>query len=406
MGKSYSLHTLANGLKVVYCRRPGNVAYCGVAVNAGSRDEDDSRQGLAHFVEHTLFKGTRRRRAWHILNRMELVGGELNAYTTKEETLVYSVFPSGNMERAVELISDLVMNSTFPEKELEKEREVVLEEIRSYQDSPSEALCDDFEDLVFRGSSLGHNILGTEECLSRFGTEECLGFLKNMYVPGNMVLFAVGSIPEEKMFRLSERYFASMHHSLCRNARETPCRLPVFSETRTIESHQAHTIVGVPTFGMHDSRKYALLLLNNMLGGPGMNSTLNVAIRERRGYAYTVESSVSLFSDCGMFSVYFGSDERHVKKCLQLIDSEVARIASGGLRPSSLEAAKKQFAGQLLVSSESLEAYALSLGKGILNFGHADTVNEIAACIQRVTMDEIASVAASIQGNCSTLTFL
>lgn len=405
MDKSYSLHTLSNGLRVVYSRRNGNVAYCGVAVNAGSRDEDALHYGLAHFVEHTIFKGTRRRRAWHILNRMELVGGELNAYTTKEETLVYSVFPSGNMERAVELISDLVLNSVFPAKELEKEKEVVAEEIHSYRDTPSEAIYDDFEDLIFKGGELGHNILGTADCLANIGTNECLDYLKNLYVPANMVLFAVGSIPDDRMFRLAERYFSPMHHCEQRKPHIYVPAAPAFDICSNTGSHQAHTLTGAATFGMHDSRKYALLLLNNLLGGPGMNSTLNVAIRERRGYAYTVESSVTLFSDCGLFSIYFGSDERNVKKCLRLIDSEIDRIASGGLRPAALEAAKKQFIGQLLVGSENLESNALTLGKGILNFGVVNTVDEVAAEIRAVTADGIREAAQMI-GTRSTLTFI
>lgn len=405
MDESYTLHTLSNGLRVAYSQRNGNVAYCGVAVNAGSRDEQPKHHGLAHFVEHTIFKGTRRRKAWHILNRMELVGGELNAYTTKEETLVYSVFPAGNMERAVELIADLVLNSMFPAKELEKEREVVLEEINSYRDTPSEAIYDDFEDLIFKGGELGHNILGTKECLSRIGSAECMDYLKNLYVPSNMVLFAVGSIPDDKMFRLAERYFSPMHHSEVRRPRVPSPLLPPFDVCVNADSHQAHTLTGAVTFGMHDSRKYALLLLNNMLGGPGMNSILNVAIRERRGYAYTVESSVTLFSDCGLMEIYFGSDERHVKRCLKLIDDEICRIASGGMRPAAIEAAKKQFVGQLLVGSENLESNALSLGKGVLNFGKVDSINDIAERIRAVSATEL-SEAAQLIAKRSTLVFL
>lgn len=405
MDESYTLHTLSNGLRVAYSQRNGNVAYCGVAVNAGSRDEQPKHHGLAHFVEHTIFKGTRRRKAWHILNRMELVGGELNAYTTKEETLVYSVFPAGNMERAVELIADLVLNSVFPAKELEKEREVVLEEINSYRDTPSEAIYDDFEDLIFKGGELGHNILGTKECLLRIGSAECMDYLKNLYVPSNMVLFAVGSIPDDKMFRLAERYFSPMHHSEVRRPRVPSPLLPPFDVCVNADSHQAHTLTGAVTFGMHDSRKYALLLLNNMLGGPGMNSILNVAIRERRGYAYTVESSVTLFSDCGLMEIYFGSDERHVKRCLKLIDDEICRIASGGMRPAAIEAAKKQFVGQLLVGSENLESNALSLGKGVLNFGKVDSINDIAERIRAVSATEL-SEAAQLIAKRSTLVFL
>ena len=399
------IHVLENGLRIVYTQRKSNVAYCGIAVNAGSRDEAELH-GLAHFVEHTIFKGTRRRRAWHILNRMELVGGELNAYTTKEETLVYSVFPAGNMERAVELIADLVQNSIFPEKELEKERKVVLEEIHSYRDTPSESIYDDFEDLVFAGHPLGHNILGSEKSLSRIGQTECRRYLTELYVPANMVLFAVGRISPERMIKLAERYFAVMHHKLERPQRIPACIASPFYETRNIRSHQAHCIIGAPTFGMHDSRKYALLLLNNMLGGPGMNSALNVAIRERRGYAYTVEAATTLFTDCGLFTVYFGCDARQIEKCLRLVDNEIRRLASDSLKQHTLNAAKKQYIGQLLVGSESVEGFALSTGKNVLYFGKAGSVKETTERINAIAIDEIRDIAAGIADNLSTLIYL
>ena len=402
---TYSLHTLSNGLRVVYARRDGNVAYCGLAVNAGSRDENSRLLGLAHFVEHTIFKGTRKRRAWHILNRMERIGGELNAYTTKEETLVYSIFPTGNMARAVELIADLVTNSIFPERELEKEREVVREEIQSYRDTPSEAIFDDFEDLIFKGTGLGHNILGTEECLNNIQSSDCMEYLKKFYVPENMVLFAVGSISDDIFFRLAERHFGGMHKPLSPSTRIKPVALPAFNIIKNIDSHQTHSVSGTVTFGMHDPRKYSLLLLNNMLGGPGMNSILNVAIREKRGYAYSVESSLSLMSDCGLFTVYFGSDQRYADKCLKIIAAEIDRLASATLKPSALEAAKKQFIGQLLVSSDNTENYALSLGKGILNFGKVYSTNEIAERIKAVSADELRDAAQTINGNRSILIF-
>lgn len=404
--QKYFLHTLPNGLRIAYMHNPlGRVAYCGLAVNAGSRDEDDTKQGLAHFVEHTIFKGTARRKAWHILNRMERVGGELNAYTTKEETLVYSVFPSGYMERAVDLIADLVMNSVFPSHELDKEREVVVEEIQSYRDSPSEAIYDDFEDMLFKGSSLGHNILGTEACLEQIGTDDCLQYMKGLYVPENMVFFAVDSLPAEKIFRLAEKYFGAMSHSVNRKTRCPISKLQHFNHTVSIGSHQAHAIVGTITPGMHDKDKYALLLLNNMLGGPGMNSTLNVAIRERRGYAYTVESSLTLFSDCGVFSIYFGCDDKQVEKCLKLIDNELERIASGGITSAALEAAKKQYVGQLLVSSENPEGKALSMGRGMLAYNEITTIQQVAEQIRAVTPEQIKAIGEHLAVNCSTLTF-
>ncbi len=406
MDKNYTLHTLKNGLRVVYSQSKSDVSYCGLATKVGSRDELDNQFGLAHFVEHTIFKGTKKRRAWHILNRMELVGGELNAYTTKEETLIYSVFPRGNMARAMELISDLVMNSVFPEKEIEKEREVVIEEIQSYLDTPSEAIYDDFEDLIFKGTSLGHNILGDEQCLYNLYSEDCMNYLKSNYVPENMVLFAVSKEPAEKIFRLAERHFGGMNKTLQPRKKSNLILNNHFNEVRDISSHQAHTIVGTPTYGMHDERKYALLLLNNILGGPGMNSTLNVAIRERHGYAYMVESSVTLFSDCGLFNIYFGSDSRAVKKCLKLIDNEMDRIASGKMTAKALEAAKKQYIGQLIVSSDSLENYALALGKGILYFDQMNSIEEISEMIRSVSSEQIRETAEMLKKGYSTLTFL
>lgn len=405
MDKSCIIHTLPCGLRAVYCQRPGNVGYCGVAVDAGSRDEAD-RKGLAHFVEHTIFKGTKRRRAWHILNRMELVGGELNAYTSKEETLVYSLFPEGNMPRALELIADLVLNSTFPEHELDKEREVVMEEIMSYRDTPSEAIYDDFEDLIFAGNALGHNILGDEDSVQSLSSDDCRSFLDNLYTADNMVLFGLGGMSPDRFFRLADRYFSSLNRTLLRPERQVPAVIAPFAEDRAIDSHQAHTVIGIPTVSMHDERKYALLLLNNLIGGPGMNSLLNVAIRERHGYAYTVESSATLFSDCGLMTIYFGSDERHAQRCLQLVDRTLDSLASTPLRQRALDAAKKQFAGQLLVSSESLEGTALSMGKSVLHFGTVNSVKEITDRLLDVTADEVRDAAATLARRYSRLTML
>ena len=405
MDNLYTQHTLSNGLRAVYRRHTGNVAYCGVAVDAGSRDEGDSL-GLAHFVEHTLFKGTAKRRAWHILNRMELVGGELNAYTAKEETLVYSLFPKGNMNRAMELIADLVQNSVFPEREVEKEREVVMEEIMSYRDTPSEAIYDDFEDLLFAGSGLGHNILGTEASLQRLSAADCQDFLRLLYTPGNMVLFGIGDTDPDRFFRMAERHFGAFRRPTVRQPRIQPTVMPMFAETRTVDTHQAHTIIGVPTFGMHDDRRYPLLLLNNLLGGPGMNSLLNVAIRERHGYAYTVESAVTLMSDCGLMTIYFGCDERHAKRCLQLVDRTLDRLASTTMSGRQLDAAKKQYSGQMLVASASLEGTALSMGKSVMRFGTVTTVEELTDRICGVTASQLREAAALIAQNYSRLTFL
>ena len=404
MAKYYN-HTLSNGLRIVHVPTSSRVGYCGLSINAGSRDDLAGKSGLAHFVEHTIFKGTKRRRSWHIINRMERVGGELNAYTTKEATALYSIFSCEHFERAVELIADLVANSQFPESELAKEREVVLEEIDSYRDTPMDAVYDDFEDLLFAGSSMGHNILGCETDLMNITAEDCRNYLDTQYVPENMVFFAMGNIKSDRLFRFVEKHLGVLNHRLERQERVVPADVPVFHKTINIDSHQVHTIVGKKMYSMHDERKYAAFLLNNILGGPGMNSLLNVAIREKRGYVYTIESSVSLMSDCGLFQIYFGSDEGHVNASLSIIRRIMDDLASKPLSEKALVAAKRQYLGQLLVSSENNEAMALSLGKNFLNHDRVMTDGELAEHINAVTARDIMDCAELLAfDSCSVLT--
>ena len=405
MKSKYYTHILPNGLRLIHVPTTSHVAYCGLSINAGSRDDLAGKAGLAHFVEHTIFKGTKHRRSWHILNRMERVGGELNAYTTKEGTALYSIFPCEHFERAVELISDLVANSQFPETELNKEREVVLEEIDSYRDTPMEAVYDDFEDLLFADSAMGHNILGNEQDLNNISADDCRFYLDTQYVPENMVFFAMGNIKSDRLFRIVEKHLGPLNHKLDRASRITPIETSVFNKTINIDSHQAHTIVGKQLFSMHDDRRYAAFLLNNILGGQGMNSLLNVAIREKRGYAYTVESSLSLLSDCGFFEIYFGSDEHHVAPSLRIINRTIEELATKPLSEKNLQAAKRQYLGQLLVSSENKEAMALSLGKTYLYHNNIMTDSQLAEHINALTAQQIMDCAALLDpATCSILT--
>lgn len=405
MKSKYFTHILPNGLRLIHVPTTSHVAYCGLSINAGSRDDLAGKAGLAHFVEHTIFKGTKHRRSWHILNRMERVGGELNAYTTKEGTALYSIFPCEHFERAVELISDLVANSQFPETELNKEREVVLEEIDSYRDTPMEAVYDDFEDLLFADSAMGHNILGNEQDLNNISAADCRFYLDTQYVPENMVFFAMGNIKSDRLFRIVEKHLGPLNHKLDRASRITPIETSVFNKTINIDSHQAHTIMGKQLFSMHDDRRYAAFLLNNILGGPGMNSLLNVAIREKRGYAYTVESSLSLLSDCGFFEIYFGSDEHHVAPSLRIINRTIEELATKPLSEKNLQAAKRQYLGQLLVSSENKEAMALSLGKTYLYHNNIMTDSQLAEHINALTAQQIMDCAALLDpATCSILT--
>ena len=397
--------TLSNGLRVVHVPGKGAVTYCGLAINAGSRDEDPDKWGLAHFVEHTIFKGTTHRRSWHIINRMETVGGELNAYTTKEGTMLYSIFPGEHLNRATELIADLVINSVFPEAELEREREVVMDEADSYRDTPSEAIYDDFEDLFFAGSQLGHNILGTEEHLRRITSAHCRAYLDNLYVPLNMVFFVYGNHPFDAVMRLAERHFGAMTHPTRRTERIGPPVVEPFRKVIAIDSHQSHTLMGARLFGLDDERRYAMALLNNILGGPGMNSLLNVQMRERRGMVYTVESNMSLLTDCGMLQIYFGCDAHHVEPSLRIIERTLTQLASSPISQRQLDAAKKQYKGQLLVASDSSEAIALSAAKSMLYRGYVVPSKETIEHIDALTPQHLLDAAALIvPERCSVLT--
>lgn len=392
-----STATAPNGLRMVHLHVPGAAAgYFGVAVRAGSRDEAPSQRGLAHFVEHTLFKGTQRRSSWHIINRMEAVGGELNAYTTKEETVVYAVFPGGNPSRAAELISDLVQNSRFPDGELDKEREVVADEIDSYLDSPSEAVYDDFEDLIFAGSTLGHNILGDREALQSFDSAACRAWLERYYVPGNMVAFYAGGYSPDRVFSTIGRYFGDMRPgAVSRTESGVPVVAP-FDKSRRIDSHQCHTLVGARTEGIYAADRYERALFTNVLGGPGMNSLLNVALRERRGLVYSVEASTGLFTDCGELVVYYGCDPDDNERCRRLVCETVQAVADGALTPRRLEMAKKQYLGQLTVASENVDSRILGLARQMLYRGRIAPRIETVEHVRAVSAADIECFAASL----------
>jgi len=398
--------TLPNGLAMVHVATMSQVAWCGLAVNAGSRDEDEGQYGLAHFVEHTIFKGTLHRRSWHILNRMESVGGELNAYTTKEGTMLYSVFPEQHLKRAIDLLADLVQWSVFPQEELDRERDVVLEEAASYRDTPSDAVFDDFEDLMFVGSQLGHNILGVKEDLERLTSEDCMRYLKTLYVPTNMVFFSVGTERPERVFSMVERYFGAMSHSVAERHRSVPPTVAPFKQVIEIGTHQAHTVVGARVPDRNSPLRYAVMLLNNILGGPGMNSLLNVELRERRGYVYSVESTLTLLSDCGWISIYLGCDPDDVRSSMRVIDRITNRLSNELLPERRLDAYKRQYCGQLVVAADSAEFLAMNAGRGLLYRGQVATPDETIARIQAVTPEDIAQAAAYLSAEkLSSLTF-
>lgn len=388
----------------IYCRG-SHVAYFGIAVKAGSRNESPGEYGLAHFVEHTIFKGTDKRRASHIIKRMEAVGGELNAYTTKEETVVYSVFPSGNLSRAAELIADLAANSRFPDVELDKEREVVADEIDSYLDTPSEAIFDDFENMIFAGSPLGHNILGSAESLRRFDSAACRSFIERHYRADNMVAFYSGPQSVGAVFRVMDAMLSCIPAGSGDKATfDVPVEVAPFEAVNNIPSHQAHCLCGARVPGYLSPDRTATAMLANILGGPGMNSLLNVELRERRGLVYSVEASTALFSDCGLLTIYFGCDPDDRVRCGELMRRTIDRL-DRTLTPSRLEAAKKQYLGQLTVASESRENMVLGCARSLLWRGQIINPAETEARIRSLSAADILTAATPLLTNLSSLTF-
>lgn len=392
----YFSHILANGLRIVHLPVDSPVSYCGFAVNAGTRDENADEFGLAHFVEHMMFKGTAKRKAWHILNRMENVGGELNAYTTKEETFVYSIFMEQHYSRAFELLSDLIFHSQFPQQEIEKEVDVILDEINSYEDSPSELIFDEFENQMFSGHALGHNILGDEKSLLSFHTESGLSFMKRFYAPENMVFFSMGRVDFKKIVRMAEVALSEIAFSVAPRNRVAPQGIVPCARRIHKETHQTHVLIGGKTYSMHDERRIPLFLLNNLLGGPGMNNRLNVSLREKHGLVYNVESSVTSYTDTGIANIYFGTDPKNTEKAIRLVYKELTRLRDVALTGTQLDAAKKQVIGQLGVSGDNREGLFLGLGKSYLHYNRYETLPEVFHKIERLTAAQIQDVANEV----------
>lgn len=396
----YHVHTLSNGLRIIHEPLRSRVAYCGFAVDAGTRDEREQEQGMAHFVEHLIFKGTQKRRAWHILNRMENVGGDLNAYTNKEETVVYSAFLVEHFARAFELLADIVFHSTFPQREIEKETEVIIDEIQSYEDNPAELIFDDFEDLIFRGHPLGRNILGRPDLLRTFRTEDAADFTRRYYRPENMVFFVLGDVDFRRVVRLAEKLVGDLPGggADCNGAaRRTPP--PLYVPDRLVldkGTNQAHVMIGGRGYNAYDHRRTALYLLNNLLGGPGMNSRLNVALRERRGLVYNVESNLTAYTDTGTFCIYFGCDPDDVELCTRLVYRELKRLRDRRLTATQLAAAQKQLIGQIGVASDNNENNALGMAKTFLHYNRYESQEAVCRRVSELTADELLSVAGEM----------
>ena len=398
----YNTHTLDNGLRIIHLPSDSKVVYCGYQINAGTRDEEPGEEGLAHFCEHVTFKGTERRKAWHILNCLESVGGDLNAYTNKEGTVYYSAILKEHIARAVDLLSDIVFHSVYPQAEIDKEVEVICDEIESYNDSPAELIYDEFENILFKDSSLGHNILGTAEQVRSFTTEDALRFTRKLYRPDNAIFFAYGDIDFKKLVKLVRRALADDDSGKLA-AEKLPKNYPSVGEEiagQTIvmqkNTHQAHVMIGTRAYDVNDDRRMPLYLLNTILGGPGMNAKLNLALREHNGLVYTVESTMVAYGDTGTWSIYFGCDEHDIKRCLRLVRKELDRMMEKPLSDSQLKAAKKQIKGQIGVACDNRENFALDFGKSFLHYGWEKNVDCLYEQVEAITSQQIQDVAREL----------
>lgn len=391
------LPSLPDGLRVIQV--PGiaasEVVYCGIAVHAGSRNESAGEQGLAHFCEHLTFKGTERRSAMRIINDVEGVGGELNAFTNKEDTVFYCAIQRQHLRKAIDVLCDIVFHSTYPQQEVEKECEVVCDEIESYEDSPAELIYDEFENLLFDGHPLGHNILGTSEQVRSYTSDDARRFTRQWYRPENCVLFTAPSIPPVGASSLPTAEMTTPAEG-ARDCALLPIEGIAGAVVRHRHTHQAHVMMGTRSFAASDDRRWVLYLLNNILGGPGMNSRLNLSLRERRGLVYTVESTMVSYSDTGLWSVYFGCDPDDVHCCLRLVRHELDRLMQRPLSPSQLRAAKRQLQGQLAIASDNREQFALDYARTVLHTGHGRTLADVMAHIDRLTAEDLQLAAQQL----------
>jgi predicted Zn-dependent peptidase len=397
MLRNPEVFTLDNGIRVVHqYSGSAEVVHCGIFINAGTRDEQPGEKGLAHFIEHVMFKGTATRKPFHILNRLETVGGELNAYTTKEEICVHASIMSPYFERAAELISDIAFHSIFPEKELEKEKEVIIDEIRSCQDNPSEQIYDDFEELVFRKHPLGTPILGTVETVRSFSRADVTGFIGRVYGSNQIVFASVGNVSPEKVKKVAARYFSQYRlPEVHLRKKAAPAYAPV-EKTEKKSNYQAHCMLGNVAYSYHDPKRTALILLNNLLGGPGMNSRLNLSLREKHGIAYNIYSSYTNYSDTGCFSIYIGTDGQNIARSIDITMKELKKLREVKLGALQLSQAKQQLIGQIAIAQESRIGLMQVLGKSLLNYNKIESLPEVYAKINGLTSESLQEVANEV----------
>ena len=396
---TYHTATLPNGLRIIHLPSASPVVYCGYQIAAGTRHEQPGQEGLAHFCEHVTFKGTARRNALQIINALEKVGGELNAFTNKEDTTFYAAIHRDHIRLAVDLLTDIVFHSEYPQAEIDKEVEVICDEIESYNDSPAELIYDEFENILFGGHPLGHNILGQAEQLRTYTTADALSFTRRYYQPGNAVFFAYGNVDFQQLLRLLSKLDIGPAMPVEADSVAASALSPMSGGdviVRQRGTHQAHVLMGCRAYDINHPRRMALYLLNNILGGPGMNSRLNLSLRERHGLVYTVDSSMVCYGDTGLWTVYFGCDPGDVGTCRRLVRRQLDRLMAKPLSRTQLNTAKLQIKGQIAIACDNRENFAIDFGKSFLHKGTEKDLEALFRQIDAVTAEDIQQVAADL----------
>ena len=403
----YNVHTLPNGIRLLHVPAASAISHACIIINSGSRDEQEAHAGLAHFIEHLIFKRTEKRTTNQILNRLESVGADLNAYTTKEYTCIHASFLNPYLDRTLELFHDIVFHSTFPEDEMEKEKSVILDEIASYLDQPEEAIYDDFEDLVFQGHPLGRNILGTTETVESITQQDVKNFIKTHYHTDRIVIAVLGNYSFNKVIKTGTKYYTEIPANLHQQSRVAPGKITPVTQVLNKPIQQAHVVSGMQAYSLHHPHKTGLLLLNNLLGGNGMSSILNLQIREKYGIAYTIETGYSPLSDTGIFTLYFGTDKEKVDKAWSLIYKEFKKIKANPFTELSLQRAKNKFIGQIALGEENRIGLIISMAKSLIDYDRIDDLETIFRKIQALNTTEMADIANEIldENNLSSLTF-
>ncbi len=396
--EEFTRYVLPNGIRCLHKQVRSAVTHCALTVNTGSRDELEGQHGLAHLLEHAFFKGTNHRKAFHINCRLENLGGELNAYTTKEETVIHTTTLKGDLGKAAELLSDIVFHSVFPAKEIAKEKEIIVDEINSYKDAPTERIYDDYEDLIFAGCSLGHNILGSKKSLIKYTREDLIAFVERTYNTDQMVFSVIGNHSPKRFQEICDRYFADIPTNIRQFVRDVPPRYMPFTKFMNRNNHQAHCVLGNRAYSLQDDKRITLGLLTNLLGGPSANSLLNLAVRERNGLSYTIEANYTPLSNTGYASIYFGTDKENVEQCLEIINREIGKILEGNTSERLLSLAKKQYLGQMTIAMESNENYMLGAARSYLHYNNIDSMESFREKILEITREELTDVAREIYG--------